>query len=203
MRSDRHKYLCVMVVVTGLEAARITHAADLTPAGAVQSTASVLQAVAVPAQWAAFNILVDFQNLPRTYSCDELWYKFRDVLRKVGARADVAITPYACGYLGGGEARSPRVEVKFQMPRLLHGAETRYAEISVLQKEVVLAPGSPVSFAAHDCELARQLDSLFFPPLPIRVQTADFRCADTQPSYKVVISAEIVASSAPAPSPQS
>jgi hypothetical protein len=147
----------------------------------------------MPAQWQTFDILVDFQNLPRTYSCDELWYKFRDILQKLGARAYTTITPYDCGYLGGGEARSPRVEVKFQMPRLLQAADDRYAEISVVQEHVSLAPGSPRSLGAHDCEFARQLESLLFPALPIRIETADFRCADIPPSYKIVIDTQIVA----------
>jgi hypothetical protein len=87
---------------------------------------------AQPAEWRTYDLVVDFHDLPRTYSCDELWYKFRDVLRKLGARAYMTISPNRCGYVGGGEARSPHVEVKFQLPQPLPGGETRYAQPSVL-----------------------------------------------------------------------
>ena len=114
-------------------------------------------ASAEPAEWRTYDLLVDFQDLPRTYSCDELWYKFRDVLRKLGARAYMTITPYHCGYVGGGEARSPHVEVKFQLPQPLQGAATRYAQLSVVNQPVRLAPGAPRSLIPSDCEFVRQL----------------------------------------------
>jgi hypothetical protein len=198
-RPDCHNCFCVMVVVLLLGATSATQARNLALAAGDRAATTAAQPALVPAQWQTFDILVDFQNLPRTYSCDELWYKFRDVLRKLGARAYTTITPYDCGYLGGGEARSPRVEVKFQMPRLLHGAETRYAEISVIQKSVTLAPGAPRSLGAYDCEFASQLASLFFTALPIRVKMSNFLCSVTPPSWKIVITTQIVAPASTAP----
>ena len=85
-------------------------------AGGAPALADAARSAAVPAEWQTFDVLVDFENLPRTYSCGELWYRFRDVLLQLGARAYMTITPYDCGYLGGGAARSPHVEVKFQLP---------------------------------------------------------------------------------------
>ena len=88
----------------------------LLPALAAGQTlaASAPPATATPAEWKSYDLLVDFRALPRPYSCDELWYKVRDVLLQLGARAYMTITPYGCGTTHGREARSPRVEVKFQ-----------------------------------------------------------------------------------------
>ena len=44
-------------------------------------------ATPTPAEWKSYDLLLDFRALPRTYSCDELWYKVRDVLLQLGARA--------------------------------------------------------------------------------------------------------------------
>ena len=58
----------------------------------------------------------------------------RDVLLQLGARAYMTITPYGCGSIHSGEARSPRVELKFQLPEVLSGSATRYAQITVNQR---------------------------------------------------------------------
>jgi hypothetical protein len=145
-----------------------------------------------PAEWETFDILVDLHNLPRTYSCDELWYKFRGVLHGLGAGPDMTITPYDCGYVGGGQARSPHVEVKFELPRPVQGAAIRYAQMSVVEKIIRLAPGSPHSLVASDCEFASQLVAGFFPALPLHVRTTDFRCTTAPPSYALMVNARIV-----------
>lgn len=142
-----------------------------------------------PAEWRSYDLLVDFQDLPRTYSCDELWYKFRDVLRKLGARAYMTITPYHCGYVGGGEARSPHVEVAFQLPQALQGAATRYTQLSVVNQPVQLAPGAPRTLLHSDCEFVRQLRGTLLAALPLQVSVADFDCSAAQASFALTVSA--------------
>jgi hypothetical protein len=151
---------------------------------------------AQPAEWRTYDLLVDFQDLPRTYSCDELWYKFRDVLRKLGARAYITITPYDCGYLGGGEARSPHVEVKFQLPQPLQGAATRYAQISVIDQPVRLAPGAPRTLLPSDCEFVRQLQGTLLAALPLHVTVADFDCSAAPASFALTVDALLAARAA-------
>jgi hypothetical protein len=164
---------------------------------------------AQPAEWRTYDVLVDFQNLPRTYSCDELWYRFRDVLRSLGARAYMTVTPYDCGYIGGGEARSPHVEVKFQLPQPLQGAATRYAQLSVITRPVRLAPGAPRSLQASDCELVRQLQSTLLAALPLHVTVADFNCSSAHASFALSINAPLAVApasrqaQATAPAPRS
>ena len=145
------------------------------------AAASTTAPAAVPAQWRTYDLLVQFQDLPKTYSCDDLWYRFRDVLLTLGARAYMTITPYDCGYVGGGEARSPRVELKFQLPRLLHGEDTRYAEMSAVKREVRLAPGTPHSVQAGDCELMKQLQDTLLPALPVRFVVANLALGVFEP----------------------
>jgi hypothetical protein len=168
-------------------------------AAAAQALAGEAPA-ATPAEWRPYAVLVDFRDLPRTYSCDELWYKFRDVLRKLGARAYMTITPYHCGVRGGGAARSPSVEVKFQLPQPLHGAAVRYAEIATVEQLVRFSPGSPPSLAPADCELVRQMQQGLLAALPLRVSSAEFRCTGAAAAYALTLDAAIAATPAGQPS---
>ena len=58
-----------------------------------------------PAQWRTYDLLIDLQQLPRSYSCTQLWYKLRDVLLDIGARRYMLIEPYACA--AAGQAGDP------------------------------------------------------------------------------------------------
>ena len=141
----------------------------------------------LPAQWRSHDVLIELQALPRTYSCDELWYRVRDVLLAIGARAYMTITPYDCGTTHGGEARSPRVQARFQLPYVLEGADRRYSELDVSEQPVRLTPGSPHSLQAADCELMRQLQGTLLAGLQLHVAAAQFNCSGAQPSYSLTV----------------
>jgi hypothetical protein len=147
---------------------------------------------AAPAEWRTYDVLVPLQNLPTSYSCDDLWYKFRALLLQLGARNYMTISPYQCGYLSGPPAHSPSVELKFQLPEVLHGTATRYAQISVAEKTIRLAPGTPSALQAGDCELMKQLRDLFLAALPVHVSTSAFDCTrHPHPSFALTVNASI------------
>jgi hypothetical protein len=170
-----------------LGAAVAAHAATSAPAAATGPA---------PAEWRRYDILVHLHDLPRTYSCDDLWYKFRDLLLAVGARVYMTISPYHCGYVGGGPELSPSVEVKFQLPALLHGGATRYEQISAVEQRVHLAPGAPRSLKAQDCALVSQLPSELFAALPVHLSAASFSCRQQQESFDVTLAATLAVPSA-------
>src|ERR1700753_2209419 len=82
--------------------------------------------VPAPAVWQRHALIVDLQSLPRRYTCDELWYKFRDVLLAVGASSRMKIMPYECGAQAGEHAYSPKVELDFKTPSTLSGDQKRW-----------------------------------------------------------------------------
>src|SRR5438105_1886663 len=96
-----------------------------------------------PAVWAPHALIVDLRNLPKHYTCDDLWYKFRDVLLAMGARPDMKILPYRCAGHAGSQAYSPKVELQFSMPRTVSGADVKWADLRVIAKPVHLQPGAP------------------------------------------------------------
>jgi hypothetical protein len=112
-----------------------------------------------PAVWSPHGLIVDLQNLPKRYTCDELWYKFKDVLLTIGARPDVKILPYRCSSRVGALAYSPKVQLEFFTPREVQGKSAQWADIEAVSKAVRLEPGSLGHFDAQDCELLSQMKS--------------------------------------------
>jgi hypothetical protein len=157
-------------------------------AAAAPDVASGQQA-ATPAQWRTFDLLVRLQDLPRSYTCPDLWYKFRDVLLAIGARQYMLIEPYSCAVKGGAPALSPSVHLKFQLPHPLKPEDARYADVASVQKEVRLAPGRPGSLLADDCLLVQQMQGVLLASLPLHVTASDFRCSASPAIYNVSLTA--------------
>jgi hypothetical protein len=123
-----------------------------------------------PAQWTQQDLIVSLHDLPRRYSCDDLWYKFRDVLLAIGARADYKILPYDCN------GPAPRVQLKFLLPREIGAAQQQWADLSVTRKTVRLQPGEPATLDASDCELVKQMKDLLLTALPVKVVGSELTC---------------------------
>jgi len=117
----------------------------------------------------------------------------RDVLLQLGARAYMTITPYGCGSIHSGEARSPRVELKFQLPEVLSGSATRYAQITVNERVVHLAPGAPRSLQPGDCELMRQMQGTLLVGLPVHVTASAFHCTAATQSFALTVDVPLAA----------
>jgi hypothetical protein len=112
-------------------------------------------------QWAAMwqrrDVLVYLRNLPKHYSCDDLWHKFRDVLLRLGAGPRMEIKPQRCTRSVGPAARSPSVRLGFYVPRPLAHADAAGADVNVVARDVRVAPGEPPTIDASDCALLRQM----------------------------------------------
>jgi hypothetical protein len=115
--------------------------------------AEAAPATVQPAVWTPHELIVDLHDLPRHYTCDDLWYKFKGILSTLGARQDMEILPYRC------ESNSPRVQVKFSTPRLVPAAQAQWADLNAIEREVQIRPGSPAKLDSGDCELMRQVKS--------------------------------------------
>jgi len=132
-------------------------------------TAALDAGAAKPAVWIPHDTLVDLENLPENYSCDELWYKFRDVLLALGARGDLKITVDRCG-------RSPSVHLQFSLPRAVGGSDVKYATLQAINGTLQLQAGRPATLQASDCELLRQIKETLLSELPVRVTSYRFTC---------------------------
>jgi hypothetical protein len=132
-----------------------------------------------PAQWRHHDMIVDLHNLPTRYSCNDLWYKFHDVLLALGARPDLKILTYRCGQRAGTLANSPSVQLQFSLPELLDPQQARWADVSVTPQTVRLTAGTPGSLHDTDCELLRQMKDKLLSALPTRITGFKLACAAT------------------------
>jgi hypothetical protein len=132
--------------------------------------------VGQPAVWTPHDLIVSFDHLPKIYSCDDLWYKFRDVLHVIGARPDLRILAYQCGPKLGQLAYSPQVHLHFFIPQSVERSQVRWADINAAPRTVRLEPGHPSSITASDCELLRQMKDDLLAALPDRVLNSNLAC---------------------------
>jgi hypothetical protein len=123
-------------------------------------------------------MIVDLQDLPKRYSCDDLWYRFRDVLLSIGARSDMQIFPYQCN------TRSPRVRLQFSLLKTVSGAEVKYASLQAGSETIRLEPGHPRSLDASDCALLQQIKGTLLPALPVRVVSYRLTCVAPTSSHR-------------------
>lgn len=126
-----------------------------------------------PATWVAHDINVDLYNLPRSYPCDVLREKFRDVLLALGARQDANVLAARCE----PGSRSPRVRVRFSMPEIAERTAKQGTVVEVSAALVRLEPGHPVSLDATDCELMRQIKDGLLTPISQHVTTFNLACS--------------------------
>lgn len=159
-----------------------------TPAGAAPTehartsgdAAHTNAATVQPALWRTYDMLVNFHNLPRTYTCDELWYEFHGILLRLGAPAvGISILPYNCSPSPSGDLKSPNVQVRFVLPFMLQpGLRGLFTAVD---RSVRLAPGEPKTLHASDCQLFQQIDQTLLASLPVKVNDAHFDCSAPPP----------------------
>lgn len=158
----------------------------LMPVG-VWAHGSAAAVAARPAIWRNYELLVDLNGLPRTYTCDQLWYVFDGILLRLGVPIDTLnVLPYRCSSTGSGDLRSPRVQVSFRMPSVVHGAAVKWAQLSAVSRLIVIRPGEPKRLKPTDCRLLRQIRQTLLESLPVRVVRSNLQCGRSR-SFGVTV----------------
>lgn len=167
----------------------------------VLSTSTTLTCVAATpaptgrrAVWSAHDLIVRLEHLPTVYSCDDLWYKFHDVLRAIGARPDLKILAYQCGPKLGSLAFSPKVHLYFFIPEASGHAHVHHADLRAAPHTVRLTPGHPPSITSSDCELLRQIKNGLLAALPDRVLSFNLACEALPTRWPFSVSVEALTS---------
>lgn len=152
--------------------------------------AAVAPAPPQPAAWMQHMVQVQLHDMPKNYSCYDLWYRFREVLQKIGARPDWKITTQGCVFSEKAQDRSPQVELQFYFPEALTAAQARYADLNAVQSTVVLEPSTAAnSLDKSDCDLVKQITDALLPALPVKVLEAHVDCGSgsTKRPYRVLV----------------
>jgi hypothetical protein len=156
-----------------------------------------------PALWRTYDMIVNLQNLPRTYTCNQLWYEFHGILLRLGAWPySINILPYQCSPTPSGYLRSPDVEIRFQLPIFLQ-AGVKVAPAEAIERTVRLSPGEPKTLQTSDCQLLRQIEQMMLTSIDgARVDEEHFDCAAPPPqgaNFHVTLSLPMVLKMPPAP----
>lgn len=155
-------------------------AAARSPAGpsATARPAAAQSAAARPALWRTYDMIVNLQDLPRTYTCDQLWYELHGILLQLGAWSySISILPYNCSPKPNADMKSPNVEVRFQLPFFLTGEAAKSAPARAIERTIRLSPGAPKTLQASDCQLMQQLSQTLLASILARVDEEHFDCS--------------------------
>lgn len=148
------------------------------PGPAAAMTAHEDSAAARPALWRTYVMIINLQNLPRTYTCDELWYELHGIVLRLGAWPySVNILPYHCSPAPSGSLRSPDVQVQFQLPFFLQGVAAKSAPAQAIERTIRLSPGQPSTLHPSDCQIMQQISGTLLASLPVRIDDEHFDCS--------------------------
>lgn len=140
------------------------------------STVAAASESPVPSAWQRHVLVIGLHNLPKRYSCDELGYKFKDVLLALGAAPTMQILPYRCSARVGALAYSPTVQLRFSTPRSLSGAAASKAELQAVRQLTKLQPDTLPHVDGDDCALLSQMRSTLIKRLDDPVPTYRLPC---------------------------
>jgi hypothetical protein len=180
MRAAARLCAAVLLVASGLRATAAP------PPGTAAAPAA-----STAAEWMSRTIIISLSDLPRAYTCNDLWYRFRDLMYAIGAQ-QLKILTYDCADKAPSLPGAPKVELRFQFPTALTGDNVRYADFHAIPREVRLVPGDPHAFTADDCELMRQITAELFGALELPVTAAKFACSaagGAAPGFAVTVRA--------------
>lgn len=199
-----------VVCVCAMTGARAAPAAPTEPPQPVRNQTPGSAAAGRPALWRTYDMIINFHNLSRTYTCNQLWSAFHGILLRLGAWPyGINILPYQCSPAPNGDMKSPNVEVRFQMPIFLQGVAVKSAPAQAIEGTIRLAPGEPKTLQDSDCQLLQQIDQTMLASMPVRIDAEHFDCAAAPPraeKFSVTVSLPmgvnmpaVATTSAPAP----
>lgn len=156
-----------------------------------------------PALWRTYDMIIGLKNLPRTYTCDQLWYEFRGILLYLGAWPySINILPYHCSPTPAGYVRSPDVQIRFQLPIFLSSG-VKPVPAEAVERTLRLSPGKPQILQTSDCQLLQQVEQMLLASLEgARVDGDHFDCSPPPPraaDFHVTLSLPMAVKMPPAP----
>jgi hypothetical protein len=150
----------------------------------------------VTAYWGQHHEVDELNHLPKTYACDDLYYVYRDILFKLGARPTQIYT-YGCTRPGQAASGTPRVNLAYSAPRDTQGRPGFQAN----RQSIRLAPGDPRSLTADDCVLLNDMRQTVIASIASTIDDHGLNC-DSRKSkqhFELVVEALLPAANAPEP----
>jgi hypothetical protein len=144
--------------------------AEVAPANALQ-----------PAFWAQHDEIDYLDNLPRKYSCDELYYKYRDVLLRLGARPGMKIYTYGCTGSKGAESDRVHVDLTYEIPQLAPPTVSAGSTLMARPETVAIGPGDPKALTQSDCVLLKDMRQTVLSSISQKIEATNAPCGGQHP----------------------
>ena len=143
------------------------------PLWAVAADAAMAPSGAQAAVWTPKELTFIYQGFTSRYSCEGLREKVRRALLMLGARADLAVTPYGCTSPDGRPDPFPGVHIRMNvLAAAPDGQAAANAEsagvVGADWKRVDLRLDSDTLAQAGDCELIEQIKAKILPQFTTR-----------------------------------
>jgi hypothetical protein len=151
----------------------------------MQASAVSAAEPAQAAYWAQHDEIDYLDNLPRLYSCDELYYKYRDVLLRLGARPGMKIYAYGCLHDGSVAAKGrPHVNLTYEVPKALPPAVSGQSGFPTKLATLHLKPGHPKSLDSGDCILVQDMRDTVLASFSSHIDTGGPNCSSTHSAHR-------------------
>ena len=128
------------------------------------------------AYWALHDEIDYLDNLPRTYSCDELYYKYRDVLLRLGARSDMTIYTYGCIGSKGAAADRPHVDLTYMIPQPVPPQLNSNSALRARLETIEIGAGNPKVLSESDCTLMDDMRQTVLSSFSKDIEVRGSRC---------------------------
>jgi hypothetical protein len=138
-----------------------------------------------PAYWAQHDEIDYLDDLPRLYGCDELYYKYRDVLLQLGARPGMKIYAYGCvhGRSAAGNVR-PHIDLTYEVPKALPPTVSTKSALLAKLETVHLGPGHPKSLDTRDCILVKDMRDTVLASFSSYIHSDNPDCSPTHSAHQ-------------------
>jgi hypothetical protein len=143
----------------------------------------------VPAYWAQHDEIDELGDLPHPYRCDDLYYKYRDVLLRLGAQPGMKIYAYGCSRAGQPASGTPRVDLTYAVPREMPVTGSGGVGLKAARATVKLAPGQPKSLTPDDCILLNDMRQTVLASFANSMNASSLHCnaARTSKHFALVV----------------
>lgn len=136
----------------------------------------------VPAYWAQHDEIDELDDLPHPYRCDDLYFKYRDVLLRLGAQPGMKIYAYGCSRAGRPASGTPRVDLTYAVPREMPVTGPHSVGLNAARATVKLAPGEPKSLTPDDCVLLNDMRQTVLSSFANSMNASSLHCSAARTS---------------------
>ncbi|MGC3982527.1 MAG: hypothetical protein QM808_14855 [Steroidobacteraceae bacterium] len=133
--------------------------------------AVAVESAQVQARWQAYELNFSYMGFTTYYSCDGLRQRMEELLKQLGARADVSVSVLGCA--GEDISRMLMTRIKVALPV---AGDASGESFNAAPATVTLKSMRPGDIGSGECELLEQVRDRVLPALQLKAQGDNLVC---------------------------